>query len=123
MILVVVESPFAGAERLNMRYLRAALLDAFRRGEAPFASHAIYPQVLNDSNPVERNLGITAGLLWGMHAEKTVVYYDLGVSGEMDQGIQAAEAAKRPVVWRTLGAEWDEWRNSPLTVWKRRPPT
>jgi hypothetical protein len=122
MIRVIVESPFAGAERLNMRYLRAALLDCFRRNEAPFASHALYPQVLSDADPEERKLGIRAGLLWGTAAEKTVVYYDLGVSGGMDEGIKHADVHKREVEWRTLGAAWDEWRNSPLTVWKRRPP-
>lgn len=48
---VIVESPYAGDIERNMRYLRACLADCLRRGEAPFASHAIYtqPGVLDDS--------------------------------------------------------------------------
>lgn len=43
MKLVVIESPYAGDVERNLRYVRAAMRDCLLRGEAPFASHALYP--------------------------------------------------------------------------------
>ena len=108
MRLVIVESPYAAptpqGRKDNINYLRRALRDCLLRGEAPFASHAIYTQhgVLDDEVPAERTLGIMAGLEWGDQAEATVVYVDRGVSKGMRMGIQRAEAAGRPVEERRL---------------------
>lgn len=101
---VIVESPYAGNVELNLRYLRAALRDCLLRGEAPFASHAIYtqPGVLDDTVPLEREHGIQAGFVWGLKADATVVYGDLGTSRGMHYGIKAAEEAGRPVEHRSL---------------------
>lgn len=92
-----------------MRYLRAAMRDCLLRGEAPFASHAIYTQagVLDDRIPGERELGIEAGLAWGRWADATVVYRDFGISAGMRLGIARAEAQSRPVEYRSLPA-WAE---------------
>lgn len=107
--LVIVESPFAGNVRLNRRYLRACLLDALIREEYPFASHAIYTQVLDDTDPAERNLGIRAGLAWAAKADATVVYADLGISPGTARGIQDANEAGRQVAVRYLGGSWN-WK-------------
>jgi hypothetical protein len=104
MIRVLIESPYAGDVERNLRYVRAAMRDCLTRGEAPYASHALYTQegVLDDLIPDERTLGIDAGLLWGAAAEKTVVYTDLGTSRGMEYGIKNAEKAGRPIEYRTL---------------------
>lgn len=104
MILVLLESPYAGDVARNLAYARAAMRDCLLRGEAPFASHALYtqPGVLDDTDPLERSRGITAGLCWGTRAEKTVVYIDHGISAGMRQGIDAAHAAGREVEYRAL---------------------
>lgn len=106
MRLVVIESPFAGndeaARERNLQYLHHAILDCLSHAEAPFASHALYPQVLDDANPAERALGIEAGLAWACRADLTAVYHDLGISEGMWQGIAAAKAACRPVEFRSL---------------------
>jgi hypothetical protein len=105
MRLVIIESPYAGDIDRNMRYLRAAMRDCFRRGEAPFASHGLYtqPGVLNDDNPEERHLGISAGFMWRSHADATVVYNDFGISRGMQEGIKHSEELKIPVEYRALG--------------------
>lgn len=102
--IVCIESPFAGDEERNLRYLRAAMKDCLLRGEAPYASHALYtqPGVLDDSIPEERQLGITAGFEFKTVARVTVVYTDLGTSKGMEYGIQAAHAVSCPVEYRTL---------------------
>ena len=104
MKLVVIESPFAGNVERNLAYLRAAMRDCLLRGEAPFASHALYtqPGVLDDGKPDERALGIEAGLLWGEWADATVVYADLGVSPGMAVGIERARKELRRVEFRSL---------------------
>jgi hypothetical protein len=104
MRLVILESPFAGDMIKNLRYVRAAMHDCLMRGEAPFASHALYtlPGVLNDGIPAERSLGIEAGLAWGKRADATVVYTDLGISPGMQQGIERAQREGRPVEHRRL---------------------
>lgn len=106
---VIVESPFAGDVKKNLRYLRACLRDCLLRGEAPFASHAIYtqPGVLNDADPIDRDNGIHAGFAWRMAAELTVVYTDLGTSNGMTYGIKHSEAFGIPVEYRSLGSGWD----------------
>jgi hypothetical protein len=107
---VIVESPFAGKPGWwqwwhrwrNRIYARRCLLDCLTRGEAPFASHLIYPQVLDDGVVNERVLGIAAGLAWGEAADATVVYVDRGISAGMRQGIEAAKTAGRVVEYRHL---------------------
>lgn len=107
-VRVIIESPCAAASAggldRNLRYLRAALADCLQRGEAPFASHALYtqPGVLRDEDPAERATGIAAGFAWRPVAERTVVYGDLGISGGMRAGIEHAGSIGQPVEWRSL---------------------
>lgn len=110
MRLVLIESPYAGDVARNLRYLRDAMRDCLLRGDAPFASHALYTQdgVLDDALPNERTLGIEAGLQWGAKAEVTVVYTDLGISDGMKIGIERAYCDGRPVIQRSLPG----WRRS-----------
>jgi hypothetical protein len=108
MRLVIVESPYASGtvqgRKDNITYLRRALRDCLMRGEAPFASHAIYTQagVLDDKVPEERALGIEAGLMWGRHAHATVVYLDRGVTEGMRQGMLRADAEGRSIERRDI---------------------
>lgn len=122
MKLVVIESPFKSAafllpnghvvhlsEEDNVRYARACAHDCFMRGEAPWASHLLYPQpgILRDDVPKERELGIAAGIMWGACAERCVVYIDRGITeGMRKYGIPGAEGRKQPVEYRRLGGEW-----------------
>jgi len=102
--LVIIESPYAGDIAANLTYLRAAMRDSLMRGEAPFASHALYtqPGVADDTDRHERVLGIAAGLSWARHATKTIVYADRGISVGVEQGIMHAHASGRAVDFRSL---------------------
>jgi len=75
MKLVIIESPFAAEPgvtgeakkaqlRTNAAYRDLAMADSLHRGEAPFASHRMYPGVLDDDVPEQRRQGINAGLAW-----------------------------------------------------------
>ena len=104
---VAVESPFApgplGDETTHVEYARRALMDSLLRREAPLASHLLYPQVLEDTDPRERAQGIAAGLTWARCADLTAVYIDYGVSPGMQSAIDAAQAAQQPIEYRTIG--------------------
>lgn len=104
MRLVIVESPLAGDVETNIEYAKDALADCFERGEAPFASHLLYPGTLDDDIPDQRTLGIEAGLAWGAKADATVVYVDRGISRGMAQGILRAHEEGRPVEVRSVSA-------------------
>lgn len=111
---VVVETPFAHKQDDEVardriwKYLRAALRDCLMRGEAPFASHALYtqPGVLDDWIPEQRAHGINAGFEWGDLAEVRVVYTDLGVSGGMQKGIDRSKQQDQLVELRSI-PNWD----------------
>lgn len=109
MILVIIESPYAGDVDRNVRYARAAMADCLARGEAPFASHLLYtqPGVLRDEVPAERAAGIAAGFAWRRAVDKVVVYTDLGISSGMQFGIEDARARGIRVEFRTLEG-WSE---------------
>ena len=106
---VVVESPYAGDIKRNLRYARACMRDALVRGEAPIASHLLYtqPGILKDEDHEERMWGIQAGFVWNQVAHATVVYTDLGISVGMSYGIANAHESCRPVEYRSLGAAWE----------------
>lgn len=99
---VLLESPFKGDIERNRQYAMKAMRDSLFRGEAPFASHLLYTQMLDDSVEIERAIGIEAGLSIGAYAVATVVYTDLGISGGMRYGIERAEQEGRPVEYRSL---------------------
>lgn len=103
---VIIESPFRGAnayqQERNRRYALLCMKDSIVRGEAPFLSHLLYTQVLDDRIKEERDLGISAGLVWGELAELTVVYIDNGISEGMQFGIDHAASRGRSVEYRTI---------------------
>lgn len=104
MKLTIIESPYAGAIELNLRYARRAMADSLSRGEAPLASHLLYtqPGILDDDILEERLKGIEAGLAWGVKAQLTAVYADLGITEGMRMGIERAEKEGRPVEVRYI---------------------
>lgn len=103
---VIVESPYAGDVDLHLAYLRDCLRDCYQRGEAPIASHAIGPLVLDDTIPEQRRQGVDAGLAWHGVADAVVVYLDLGASPGVRLAIEHAHRVGVRVEYRSLAA----WR-------------
>jgi len=62
MKLVYICSPFAGDIESNVRFARAACLYAANQGCAAIAPHLLYPQILDDNIPTQREIGIRMGL-------------------------------------------------------------
>lgn len=105
MFRVMVESPFRteiGDWRQEMAfkvYLHRAVRDSIDRGEAPFAMHLHYTQVLNDRIPEQRTKGIECGLEWAHQANYAAFYVDYGWSEGM---------LKAMTQYNRWGIEWQE---------------
>ena len=104
---VVVESPYAGDVEANVRYALLCIRDSLARGEAPIASHLLYPRVLDDDNPSQRELGIKAGLTWYEVADACVVYTNLGISSGMERGMKEAARCGVPIEKRKLPGHYE----------------
>ena len=102
MIRVCIESPLAGNFRRNVRYAQLCMLDSLKRGEAPYLSHLLYPQVYDDLDSAQREFGMRAGRVWLQAAELVVLYTDLGISNGMEAARDLARELGRPVQQRML---------------------
>lgn len=102
---VVLESPYAGDIEQNTFYARRAVRDCLLRGDAPIASHLLFPQpgILDEDIEAERNWGISAGHVWIPLASALVIYQDYGVSKGMNWGMAVARKAGVPVEYRNIG--------------------
>lgn len=100
---VIIESPYAGDIERNTEYARRCLKDSLDRGEAPFASHLLYPQVLDENDPEQRKQGIQAGYSWMYAADYVVFYTDYGMSGGMEAARTWALYLTKDTEVRTIG--------------------
>lgn len=104
---VVIESPLSPSNGFsfedNQEFARRCMKDSLDRGEAPYASHLLYTQMLDDFDPAERKLGMEAGFVWGEAAQTVAVYTDRGMSSGMIEGIKRAQARGARIEFRTLG--------------------
>lgn len=111
-MLVYIASPYAGDVEKNVRFARAACRYAVAQGATPVAPHLLYPQILEDSNPAERDTGIRMGL------RLLEVCDELWLCGDqISQGMQgeltAAGQLGIPVI-RITEIPWEtqEWQES-----------
>ncbi len=71
--LVFICSPYAGDIEVNKRAARMYSRFAVERGCIPITPHLLYPQFLDDNDPIDRKLGIRFGeVLMGKCAEVRV---------------------------------------------------
>ena len=61
MKLIYVASPYAGYIERNTEFAREACQFVKNEGHAFFAPHLLYPQVLDESIPADRQLGLDMG--------------------------------------------------------------
>lgn len=85
--LTIIESPFAGEVARNQLYLKRAILHSLSLNETPFASHGFFPQFLDDTDPVQRKLGISLGYRFYAFSRLVVFYLDYGISPGMQQAL------------------------------------
>lgn len=59
--LIYIASPYAGDIEKNVAFARRACRHAIHQGYIPIAVHLLYPQMLDDSDPAERERGLRLG--------------------------------------------------------------
>jgi len=102
-ITVILESPFAGDRKTNIKYALRCMAHSLYLGEAPFVSHLLYTQCLEDSILEDRKIGMSAGWSWIKSSDKTVVYEDYGISDGMKKGIEIAKNMGHKIEYRKIG--------------------
>jgi hypothetical protein len=101
---VIIESPYSGDLETHKEYLCRCMIDSLQRGEAPFASHMLYTQVLDDGIFAERRLGIQCGYAWSNIADRIIFYLDYGWSGGMVKALNNCKNYKDCVLeFRNIG--------------------
>jgi len=100
---VQLESPFAGDVPRNRAYALRCLRHSLELGESPFASHLLYPFVLNDEIATDRAAGLKAAFDWLSVAEGMAVYTDYGTSPGMKLAVRRARARHIWIVYRKIG--------------------
>jgi len=101
---VFICSPFAGDTRRNLENARRYLKFAVDIGAIPFAPHLLYPQVLDDLDPRERELGLGFGMVWLGKCDELWVF-GRRVSGGMSAEIAGARKTNIPVRYFTESCE------------------
>ena len=90
MKLIYVASPYAGDVKKNTEFAKEACRHAMSEGHAFFAPHLLYPAILDDSQPQERQLGIDMGLAMLKHCDE-LWCYGARISYGMHLEIEEAE--------------------------------
>lgn len=97
MSIVYVCSPYSGNVSENVQKAKRAMLFCLKQGHAPFAPHLLYPQILDDSLPSERELGMNAGMEVLGAADMMYVFGDV-ISVGMQLEIDEAKFMKVPII-------------------------
>jgi hypothetical protein len=95
---VVLELPHGA----DAGYERAAFLDSVARGEAPISASALHAE----DGLVDASDGRRIHEVWGVFADATIVYADLGVTPGMQAAVDDARLSGREVEIRRLGVPW-----------------
>lgn len=115
MKLIMLESPYWNNDKRiltrNIAYAKLCMKDSANRGEAPFASHLLYTQVLSDANKKEREAGLKMAYAWMKKSDLVVFYCDYGMSNGMILAYNKAKLFKIPYERRYILSVGGEYEN------------
>jgi len=94
--LVYIISPYAGDIERNVAFAIRSCRMAIQQGYVPIAVHLLYPQILNDEDPIERAIGIDLGLNILPHCS-CVWVCGTKISSGMAQEIRQAQQLEIPI--------------------------
>lgn len=106
MKLVMIETPLMANAMMTMEqhleYAKECMKHSLSKGEAPFAMHLLYTQVLNDTKLEDRMLGLNCGHAWAAKADLVAFYLDYGFSSGMHRAHTQAQKLGIAVEYRLL---------------------
>ena len=96
---VYICSPYAGNVEKNVKAAIRYSQFVIDKGYMPVASHLLYPQILDDSDKFERELGLAFGICLLESCLEVWVFADTDddISAGMKQEIEAAKERGMPV--------------------------
>ena len=101
---IYVASKYAGDIAANVENAIRCCRYVIDRGYMPVASHLLYPQILNDNCPRERELGLMFGLALLANCDEVWVFtVDGEVSSGMEREIEEAKRLGIPVRKMEMG--------------------
>ena len=98
MKLIYVASPYAGDIEQNTAFARKACRHVMNEGHAFFAPHLLYPQLLDDSKPQERQAGLDMGLAMLPRCDELWCYGDrisFGMHLEIEEAVRLGIPVRR----------------------------
>lgn len=101
---VYVASRYTGDIPANTEAAVRCCRQVIQEGRMPIASHLLYPQMLNDSDPKERELGLDFGLALLACCDEVWVFGK--PSSGMEQEIAEAKRLNKPIQYREVPV-WD----------------
>jgi hypothetical protein len=94
---VYVVSKYAGDVETNTAAAVVYCRRVIDAGYMPIASHLLYPQILNDNDPAERNMGLMFGLALLKLCDEVWVFGS--ISSGMAQEIEEAKRLNKKVTY------------------------
>jgi hypothetical protein len=101
---VFICSPFAGNTKRNTEKAKRYMKFAMDKGAIPFAPHLLYPLVLDESDPVQRELGMFFGMVWLGKCDELWVFGSR-ISSGMSVEINKAKRRLIPIKYFTENCE------------------
>ena len=98
MKLIYMASPYAGDIEKNTAFAKKACRHVMNEGHAFFAPHLLYPQLLDDSNPQERQAGLDMGLAMLPRCDELWCYGDrisYGMHLEIEEAVRIGIPVRR----------------------------
>ena len=95
---VYICSRYAGDVEHNVRVALALCRMAVEVGLAPFAPHLLFTQFLDDTDPAQREIGISLGMRFMEVCDVVWGYLGEGVSDGMRREIEHARHLGKPIV-------------------------
>lgn len=102
---VFICSPFAGDITENTKKAKQYMQFAIKAGVTPFAPHLLYPQVLDENDPEQRELGLCLGIIWLYKCNELWVF-GRRITNGMQREI--AKANKRGIPVRRFNEKCEE---------------
>ena len=94
--LTYIISPYAGDVEANVAFAIRCCRAAIQQGHTPIAVHLLYPQILDDQDPTEREKGLELGLNILRHCAAAWVC-GTRISHGMEREIQVAQQLNIPI--------------------------
>lgn len=131
-MIVYLASPLRNL-RNAVEYARRAMRHSLVVGEAPIVPHLLYPQVLDDDTPADRESGMAAARELIRACDVAVFYVDHGLSDGMRVELAEAVRFAKPIAFRWLDPpvrsgriefpleinDASEWYAANVEAWRR----